>query len=242
MGKLFVLGGFTFVYFIFIIPLSVVVFIFGMLHRPIKTYNETRKRKYRMMAEQALTGQPAFEIKPLNDEQKQIIRKKLHSQKIVLLCLLISLWSFNILFHVSIFALNQVPFYCCILILILQIVFTVVLIRCQKKKYEKAEGTIEQLGLLQAAVIGYYHILYKWNRRLFWHFIISAYVDENQKVCCYHKCNGYHHGKIVAKGINDMPAYQSQFAGYRLSDGTIDVLMYKDQFAGYCINEHPKMF
>ena len=241
MGKLFILGGFSFVYLIFTLPLSCVVFICGMRHRPIKTYKETGRRKYRMMAEQALAGQSSFDRKPLNDEQKQIMRKKFENQKIVLLCLLIGLWSFNVLFHVSIFAQDLVPFYYCLVVLILQIVLTVVFIRSLKKKYEKAVEEIDQLGLMQAVVVGYYHILYKWNKRLYWHFIISAYVDEKQKVCCYHKCNGYYHGKIVAKGINDMPMYESQYAGYRLSNGTVDVLMYKDQFAGYCINEHPKI-
>lgn len=86
MGKLFVLGGFTFVYLIFTVPLSVILFIFGMCHRPIKTYKETRRKKYRMMAEQTLAGQPAFDIKPLNNEQKQTIQKKSDAAVCLLHC------------------------------------------------------------------------------------------------------------------------------------------------------------
>lgn len=226
MGKLIVLGGFTLVYLAYSILPSFILFLCGMCHRPIKTYKETRRRKYRMMAEQALEGKSAFDIKPLDYEQKQIILRKFENQKKLLRWCLTGLWVFNIVFHVSIYTQNLVSIYYYAPVLIIQIVLSAVFIRHQEKKYEKTEEEINQLGVLQAVVIGYYHIIHRWKyrkkARLYWHFIISAYVNETQKVCCYHICNGYHLGKVNAREM-------------------IDVLMYQDQFAGYGISDHPKV-
>lgn len=178
------------------------------------------------MAKQALEGKSAFDIKPLDYNQKQIILRKFVNQKILLHWCLIGLWVFNIVFYISIYVQNLVSFYCYSIVLILQIVLTAVFIRSKEKKYEKAEEEINQLGVLQAEVIEYYHIIHRWKyrkqARLYWHFIISAYIDDKQKVCCYHICNGYHLGKV---NTGEM----------------IDVLMYQDQFAGYGISDHPKV-
>lgn len=226
MGKLIVSGGFTLVYLTWSLSLSFIFFICGMCHRPIRTYQETKRKKYRRMAEQALAGKPAFDIKPLDYNQKQIVLRKFENQKKLLRWCLIGLWVFNIVFHISVYVQNMVSFYYYSIVLILQIVLTAVCIRSNKKKYEKAEEAINQLGVLKAVVIGYYHMIHRWKyrkkARLYWHFIISAYVDQKQKVCCFHKCNGYHLGKVNTREM-------------------IDVLMYKDQFAGYSISDHPKV-
>lgn len=205
---------------------SIILFIYGMCHKAVKTYKETGRKKYRRMAEQSLKGQPAFHIKPLTDGQKETVRKKLRNRKWLLYAMLIWLWLINITYYAGIYVQNLAAAYFYIIALPIQIILTAVFVCCNEKKYKKVVDEMDQFGVLHAKVVHHYTILYSlkgwYSRRyeggLWWHFFVSAYVDEDQKVCCYNRCIGYTMGRTDLRVAIDVLMYKGRFAGYGISD------------------------
>lgn len=218
----------TMLYLVWSVVPSIVLFIYGMCHKPVKIYKETKRKKYRRMAEQALKGQPAFPIKPLTDGQKETVLRKLRNRKWLLYAMLIWLWFINIAYYAGIFVQNLVDLYFYIIALPLQIILTAVFVCHNEKKYKKVVDEIDQdqFGVLYAKVLHHYTIFYSakaWYSRkypggLWWHFFVSTYVDEDQKVCCYNRCIGYTMGRTDLRVAIDVLMYKGRFAGYGISD------------------------
>lgn len=196
-------------------------FLLGMLHRPIKTYKETRRKKFRRLAQRVLDSQQSFPIEPLSEEQKKLLLKRFHDQKTAMWIYLIILWMYSILFDVSVWKIVGSHYY--LIIVPLKLLLTAVFIWSTIKKYKRAEEEMEHLGRLRARVVGRYMIRTTFrrysNKGLRLHFVVSAYMDEKYELRCYDRL------KKIGDRNND-------FAGY------IDVLMYRGKFAGYGISEY----